>query len=142
MIRERIKKRAELIAKMEELQKIDLIAIGEYQHETLGKEMILKGVLKCTRRDFDSVFWRHKASGKVNQISKNVQIRQMYFYLCKTLTKMSLSEIGTIPKDNTVYQVYDHSSVIHGVMSHTNLIDTYKSEKKFSDSVLQYIRMQ
>jgi hypothetical protein len=48
-IRERINKRAGLITKMEELQKIDLNTLGESEPIPLTKEIILKGVLKCSR---------------------------------------------------------------------------------------------
>tara|TARA_R110002153_G_scaffold58100_1_gene159499 strand:- start:868 stop:1299 length:432 start_codon:yes stop_codon:yes gene_type:complete len=140
-IRERIKKRAELIAKMERLQKVDLNALGEYEPRLITKEIILKGVLRCSRRDFDSVFWRHKANGKVNRIRNNVKIRQMYFYFCKRLTNDSLKEIGKVKNGGKLFQLYDHTTVIHAVRSHENLIESYKSEKKLSDSVMQYLRM-
>ena len=140
-IRERINKRAGLITKMEQLQKIDLNTLGEAEPIPLTKEIILKGVLKCSRRDFESVFWRHKASGKVNQIGKNVKVRQLYFYLCKRLTNHSLKETGRVINGGKLYQIYDHSTVIHAVRAHENLIEFYKAEKKFNDSVVQYLRM-
>jgi hypothetical protein len=140
-IRERINKRAGLIASMEQMQKVDLNLLGESEPIPLTKEAILKGVLKCSRRDFESVFWRHKASGKVNQIGHNVKIRQMYFYLCNKLTNSSLKETGKVAFNGNLYQVYDHSTVIHAVKSHENLIDCYKADRKFSDSVVQYLRM-
>ena len=140
-VRERIKKRTLLIAKMEQLQKVDLNAIGEYEPRLITKEKILKGVLRCSRRDFDSVFWRHKANGKVNRIRHNVKIRQMYFYFCKRLTNDSLKEIGKVKNGGKLFQLYDHTTVIHAVRSHENLIESYKSEKKLSDSVMQYLRM-
>jgi len=141
MIRERINKRAGLIAKLEEFQKIDLNALGEAEPIPLTKEIILKGVLKCCRRDFESVFWRHKASGKVNQHAPNVKIRQMYFYICKKLVHSSFKETGKVTNGGKLYQVYDHSNVIHAVRAHENLIEFYKAEKKFSDSVIQYLRL-
>ena len=117
MIRERINKRAGLIAKLEEWQKVDLNALGESEPIPLTKEIILKGVLKCCRRDFESVFWRHKASGKVNQLAPKVTVR------------------------GKLFQLYDHSTVIHAVRAHENRIECYKSEKKLSDSVIQYLRL-
>ena len=141
IIRERIKKRALLINKMEQLQKVDLNTIGEYEPRLITKEIILKGVLRCSRRDFDSVFWRHKANGKVNRIRHNVKIRQMYFYFCKRLTNDSLKEIGKVKNGGKLFQLYDHTTVIHAVSSHEDLIECYKSEKKLSDSVMQYLRM-
>ena len=140
-IRERINKRAGLIAKMEELQKVDLNMLGESEPILLTKEIILKGVLKCSRRDFDSVFWRHKSNGKVNRIRHYVKIRQMYFYLCKRLTNDSLKEIGKVRQRGKLFQRYDHTTVIHAVSSHEDLIECYKSEKKLSDSVMQYLKM-
>ena len=140
-IRERINKRAGLIAKMEELQKVDLNTIGESEPILLTKEIILKGVLTCSRRDFDSVFWRHKSNGKVNRIRHNVKIRQMYFYLCRMLTNDSLKEIGKVKQRGKLFQLYDHTTVIHAVRSHEDLIECYKSEKKLSDSVMQYLKM-
>ena len=140
-IRERINKRAGLIAKMEELQKVDLNTLGESEPILLTKEIILKGVLKCSRRDFDSVFWRHKSNGKVNRIRHNVKIRQMYFYLCRMLTNDSLKEIGKVKQRGKLFQLYDHTTVIHAVRSHEDLIECYKSEKKLSDSVMQYLKM-
>lgn len=140
-IRERINKRAGLIAKMEELQKVDLNTLGESEPILLTKEIILKGVLTCSRRDFDSVFWRHKSNGKVNRIRHNVKIRQMYFYLCRMLTNDSLKEIGKVKQRGKLFQLYDHTTVIHAVRSHEDLIECYKSEKKLSDSVMQYLKM-
>ena len=140
-IRERINKRAGLIASMEQMQKVDLNLLGESEHIPLTKEVILKGVLKCSRRDFDSVFWRHKANGKVNRIRHNVKIRQMYFYFCKRLTNDSLKEIGKVKNGGKLFQLYDHTTVIHAVRSHENLIDCYKSEKKLSDTIIQYLKM-
>ena len=140
-IRERINKRAGLIASMEQMQKVDLSLLGESEHIPLTKEVILKGVLKCSRRDFDSVFWRHKANGKVNRIRHNVKIRQMYFYFCKRLTNDSLKEIGKVKNGGKLFQLYDHTTVIHAVRSHENLIDCYKSEKKLSDTIIQYLKM-
>ena len=140
-IRERINKRAGLIASMEQMQKVDLNLLGESEHIPLTKEIILKGVLRCSRRDFDSVFWRHKANGKVNRIRQNVKIRQMYFYFCKRLTNDSLKEIGKVKNGGKLFQLYDHTTVIHAVRSHENLVDSYKSEKKLSDTIMQYLRM-
>lgn len=140
-IRERINKRAGLIAKMEQLQKVDLNTLGESEPTLLTKEIILKGVLRCCRRDFHSVFWRHESNGKVNRIRDNVKIRQMYFYFCKRLTNDSLKEIGKVKNGGKLFQLYDHTTVIHAVRSHENLIESYKSEKKLSDSILQYLRM-
>tara|TARA_R110000782_G_scaffold101802_2_gene188708 strand:+ start:760 stop:1191 length:432 start_codon:yes stop_codon:yes gene_type:complete len=140
-VRERIKKRTLLIAKIEQMQKVDLNALGEYEPILLTKEKILKGVLKCSRRDFESVFWRHKANGKVNRIRGNVKIRQMYFYLCKKLTNDSLKEIGKVKNGGKLFQLYDHTTVIHAVKTHDDLIECYKAEKKLSDSVIQYLRM-
>ena len=140
-IRERINKRAGLIASMEQMQKVDLNLLGESEHIPLTKEIILKGVLRCSRRDFDSVFWRHKANGKVNRIRQNVKIRQMYFYFCKRLTNDSLKEIGKVKNGGKLFQLYDHTTVIHAVRSHENLIDCYKSEKKLSDTIIQYLKM-
>ena len=141
IIRERIKKRASLISKMEQLQKVDLNTLGESEPRIITKEIILKGVLRCSRRDFDSVFWRHKANGKVNRIRHNVKIRQMYFYFCKRLTNDSLKEIGKVKNGGKLFQLYDHTTVIHAVRSHENLIDCYKSEKKLSDTIIQYLKM-
>lgn len=141
MIRERINKRAGLIAKLEEFQKIDLNALGEAEPVPLTKEIILKGVLKCSRRDFESVFWRHKATGKVNQLAPNVKIRQMYFYICQKLMHLSLKETGMVTVRGKLFQLYDHSTVIHAVRAHENRIEFYKSEKKLSDSVIQYLRL-
>ena len=138
-IKERIDKRAALIAKLEEMQKVEKSLIGESEPTPLTKENILKAVLKCSRRDFDSVFWKHRASGLVNRERKNVKIRQMYFYLSKHLTDCSLKEIGKIKREGKTYLVYDHSSVIHGIKSHEDLIDWYKSDKKFHDSVVKYL---
>ena len=140
-IRERINKRAGLIANMQKLQRIDLNAIGKREPILLTNEKVLKGVLKCCRRDFESVFWRHKASGKVNQHAPNVKIRQMYFYICKKLVHSSFKETGKVTNGGKLYQVYDHSNVIHAVRAHENLIEFYKAEKKFSDSVVQYLKM-
>ncbi len=138
-IRERINKRAALIAKLEEMQKVDKSLIGESEPVPLTKDKILKAVLKCHRRDFDSVFWKHKATGEVNRKRKNVKIRQMYFYLTKQLTDCSLKDIGKIKREGKTHLVYDHSSVIHGVKVHEDLIDCYKSEKKLHDSVVKYL---
>jgi len=138
-IRERINRRAALIAKLEEMQKIDKSVIKESEPVPLTKEKILKAVLKCHRKDFDSVFWKHRASGLVNRERKNVKIRQMYFYLSKQLTDCSLKEIGKIKREGKTYLVYDHSSVIHGVKTHEDLIDWYKSEKKLHDYVVKYL---
>ena len=140
-IKERVDKRAKLIAKLEEMQKVDKSLIGESEPTPLTKEKILKAVLKCSRRDFDSVFWKHRASGLVNRERKNVKTRQMYFYLCKQLTDCSLKEIGKIEKEGKVHLMYDHSSVIHGIQSHEDTIDCYKSDKKFHESVLRYLEV-
>tara|TARA_R110002153_G_scaffold51216_1_gene143974 strand:- start:2 stop:433 length:432 start_codon:yes stop_codon:yes gene_type:complete len=140
-IKERIKKRTLLINKMEQMQKIDLNLIGENQPILLTKEKILREVLRCSRRDFDSVFWKHKSNGKINRIRSNVKIRQMYFYLCRRLTDLSLKEIGQVKKGEKVFSLYNHTTVIHAITSHENLIDCYKSEKQLNDSVMQYLRM-
>lgn len=138
-IKQRIDKRAALIEKLEQMQKVDKSLIGESEPTPLTKEKILKAVLKCHRRDFDSVFWKHKATGEVNRKRKNVKIRQMYFYLTKQLTDCSLKEIGKIKREGKTHLVYDHSSVIHGVKVHEDTINWYKSDKKFHDSVVKYL---
>lgn len=140
-IKERIKKRTLLINKMEQMQKRDLNLIGENQSILLTKEKILKEVLRCSRRDFDSVFWKHKSNGKINRVRSNVKIRQMYFYFCRKLTDLSLKEIGQVKKGRELFQLYDHTTVMHAITSHENLIDCYKSEKQLSDSLMQYLRM-
>ena len=140
-IKERVDKRAKLIAKLEQLQKIDMGLIGITEPTPLTKENILKAVLKCSRRDFDSVFWKHKASGLVNRERKNVKLRQMYFYLSKHLTDCSLKEIGKIKRENKAYLVYDHSSIIHGIKAHEDLIEWYKSEKKLHNLVIKYLNI-
>ena len=63
----------------------------------------------------------------------------MYFYLSKHLTDCSLKEIGKIKREGKNYLVYDHSSVIHGVKAHEDLIEWYKSDKKFHESVVKYL---
>ena len=140
-IKERIDKRAALIAKLQEMQKVDKSLIGESEPTPLTKENILKAVLKCSRRDFDSVFWKHRASGLVNRERKNVKIRQMYFYLSKHLTDCSLKEIGKIKREGKTYLVYDHSSIIHGIKAHEDLIEWYKSEKKLHNLVIKYLNI-
>ena len=137
MIQERIQKRAKLIAKLEQLQKIDMGLIGKIEPVPLTKEVILKKVLKCHRTDFESVFRKHKASGKINRDSRNVKIRQMYFFMCKKFTNFTLKDIGVIEHNRKVYKVFDHATVIHGIQAHEDLIDCYKSHKKFSDSVIK-----
>ena len=137
MIEARIEKRAKLIAKLNQLQKIDLGLIGINEPVILTKEVILKKVLKCNRTDFESVFKKHKASGKINRDSKNVRIRQMYFYMCKKFTNFTLKDIGVIEHNRKVYKVFDHATVIHGIQAHEDLIDCYKSHKKFSDLVVK-----
>ena len=140
-IKQRIDKRAALIAKLQELQKIDMGLIGKTEPVPLTKEKILKAVLKCSRRDFDSVFWKHKATGEVNRERKNVKTRQMYFYLCKHLTDCSLKEIGKIKREGKVHLMYDHSSVIHGIKAHEDTIEWYKSDKKFHELVVRYLNI-
>ena len=126
---------------MEQLQKVDLNIIGESEPILLTKEIILNGVLKCCRRDFDSVFWRHEYNGKINRIRQNVKIRQLYFYCCKKLTTLSLKEIGKVKNGGKLFQIYDHTTVIHAVRSHENLIDCYKADSNFSNSIIQYLKM-
>ena len=135
----RINKRAALIAKLQELQKIDMGVIGKTEPTPLTKEKILKAVLKCNRTDFETVFKKHRASGKINRDRKNVKIRQAYFYLCKQLTDCTLKEIGTIKRGSKNYLLYHHTSVIHGIQAHEDLIDWYKSEKKLHDSIIKYL---
>ena len=141
MIQERIEKRAKLIAKLEELQKVDKSLIGESEPKPLTKEKILKAVLKCSRRDFDSVFWKHKSTGLVNRERKNVKLRQMFFYLCKHLTDCSLKEIGKIKREGKAYLVYDHASIIHGIKAHEDTIELYKTDKKLHDLVIKYLNI-
>mgnify|MGYP001045011465 CR=1 FL=1 len=140
-IEHKIEKRASLIKKLEEMQKIDKSIIGESEPVPLTKEKILKAVLKCHRRDFDSVFWKHSASGLVNRERKNVKIRQMYFYLCKQLTDCSLKEIGKIKRQGKNYLLYDHASVIHGIQAHEDTIELYKTDKKLNDLVIKYLNI-
>ena len=139
-IKERIDKRAALILRMEQLQKTDRNKLGlRNPNAELTKEDVLKGLLKCCRKDFESVFWRHRASGKVNQIAKNDRIRQLYFYLCKTITPSTLKEIGKVKSNGQMYQIFDHATVIHGIQSHQNLVDIYAADRDFTKLVTRYI---
>jgi hypothetical protein len=140
-IKERIDKRAALILRMEQLQKTDRNKLGlRDPNAALTNEDILKGLLKCSRKDFESVFWRHRASGKVNQIAKNVRIRQLYFYLCRTITLSTLKETGIVKNNGETYQVFDHATVIHGIQSHQNLVDIYAADRDFTKLVTRYLK--
>jgi chromosomal replication initiation ATPase DnaA len=54
---------------------------------------------------------------------------------------LSLKETGRVTVRGKLFQLYDHSTVIHAVRAHENRIEFYKSEKKLSDSVIQYLRL-
>lgn len=137
---ERTNRRAILITKLQEMQKLDMQTIGIVEPVKHTKETILKAVLKCHQTDFDSVFWKYKATGKINRKRKNVKIRQMYFYLCRKMTNYGFKEIGHINKEGKTYHVFDHSTIIHAVYAHEDLIECYKSEKNFHDSVVKYLQ--
>lgn len=140
-IKKRITKRLKFIERMESLNKIDKASIGEYEIPPLNNEAILNAVLTCAGTDFETVFRKHKASGKLNRNMDNVRLRQMYFNLSQRLTLSTLKQTARVVRDGELIKLFHHSTVIHAVRTHNDLIEVYKSEKIFDNKVIQYLSL-
>jgi chromosomal replication initiation ATPase DnaA len=129
-IKERIKKRALIIDKLTEKQNKDIDTLlskgGKIPFKTVTKAKILSVVMKLHNLAPSEVF--KKRGGKINRDRPNVEARQMYFWLCKNLTSEGLKEIGIMYFYNSVDHKYDHSTVIHGIKTWTDIM--YQQDKR------------
>ena len=140
-IKHRITKRLNFIERMESLNKIDKASIGEYEIPPLNNETIMDAILTCAGTDFETVFRKHKASGKLNRDMDNVRLRQMYFNLSQKFTLSTLKQTARITHKGKLIKLYHHSTIMHGVIEHNNLIECYTREMKFHKVVLSYLSL-
>lgn len=130
-LKKRIDKRQALIDRLIDSQKKDLADYYktdpriERDVYNISKEKIMSVVFKEMGVKQQDVFKRNR-NGKVNRVRVNSSARQCYFYFTKEFTKESLKNVGRIslPKMDIIY---DHSTVIHGIQSWQDWIDTDKT---------------
>tara|TARA_R110000772_G_scaffold67579_2_gene150048 strand:+ start:15976 stop:16413 length:438 start_codon:yes stop_codon:yes gene_type:complete len=140
-IKERIKKRALIIDKLTEKQNKDVNLLlsngGKMNDKIITKEKILSVVMKINNVDPNKTF--SLKGGKVNRLRANVEVRHMYFYLCKKLTGETLKDLGHIYYHNCINHVFDHSTVIHGIKSWNDLMFQMPIKRKLTDKAIKIL---
>src|SRR5690606_1935044 len=81
---------------------------------------------------------------KYNDIFKNtrkreiITARQFFYYMCRKHTKISLADIGRIPKD-LGFRKYDHATVLHAENKVSGFMDIYPEYRFFYKEITAMI---
>lgn len=137
-LRYRIAKRQRLIDRLILRQQEETCnAADRVTSLNITKGKILSVVLSSLNTNVDDVF--KKKNTKINRVRRNVEARQMYYYLCRRLTDLSLQEIGRIEIGNYFAHVYDHSTVIHGSKTWEDIISYNATKKRITDNAIKIL---